>query len=301
MLAAVLSAALFACSVIFGHRAARLAGSLEANFWRVVLATLFLAGWAFTFGGGCAGGGLGWFILSGAIGVGLGDFAFYHSLPRLGPRIASLAGQCLMGVFGLLFDALWLRTHIGVGQLVFSLVALGGVAIALGTREEIRSHARTLGTGLLLAATGAAATAIGALFSKRAFVEIQATGGSLDGGTAGFQRMLGGIGVSLLVYALLRWTRGNPADPVLAIATPERRRAWRWIVLNSLAGQTLGVSAMQWALATTSASLVLVIVATSPVLVIPLARLSTGERITVRAVAGALVSVAGVAGLILLR
>lgn len=301
MLAAVLSAALFAASVIFGHRAAKLAGSLEANLWRVILATVFLSLWAVTLGKAFHGVGFWWFVLSGAIGVGIGDLAFYHSLPRLGPRIASLTGQCLMGVFGLILDALWLGTHISLGQVVFSLVALSGVAIALGTIEEIRGHARTLGVGLLLAAVGAAATAGGALFSKRAFLELQAAGQSLDGGTAGFQRMVGGVVISLAIYAALRIARRADGAGWLPITAPERRQAWGWIVLNSLAGQTLGVSAMQWALATTSASIVLVIVATSPVLVIPLARLSTGERITWRAVVGALIAVGGVCGLILFK
>src|ERR1041385_2840387 len=81
MLPAVLTAVLFASSVILGHRAAKLAGSLEANFWRVVIATTLLALWAFTFGGGLGGGGLRLFVLSGAIGVGFGDFAFYTHCP----------------------------------------------------------------------------------------------------------------------------------------------------------------------------------------------------------------------------
>ena len=301
MLAAVLSAALFATSVIFGHRAARAVGSLEANFWRVTLATLFLSVWAFTFGAGISGAGLLWFIVSGVIGVGLGDFAFYHALPCLGPRIASLTGQCLMGVFGIFLDALWLGTHISGRQLLFSFVALAGVAVALGTREEIRSHARTLRMGLLLAAVGALATSVAALCSKRAFLEIAAVGGTLDGGTAGFQRMIGGLGLSLLIYLGLRFSRARSEVESVSIFAQDSRRAWPWIVGNALAGQTLGVSVMQWALATTNASIVLVVIATSPVLVIPLARISTGEAITVRAVAGALIAVGGVCGLILGR
>src|ERR1041385_3678828 len=126
MLPAVLTAVLFASSVILGHRAAKLAGSLEANFWRVVIATTVLTLWASTFGGGLSGAGLWWFALSGAIGVGFGDFAFYQALPRLGPRISSLAGQCLMGVFGVLFDWLWLGTHISTYQIVLSIITLSG-------------------------------------------------------------------------------------------------------------------------------------------------------------------------------
>ena len=79
-------------------------------------------------------------------------------------------------------------------------------------------------------------------------------------------------------------------------------RVWPWILGNALAGQTLGVSCLQWALATSrSAAPVLVIVSTTPILVIPLARVFEGERITVRALLGAVITVGGVAGLILAK
>lgn len=301
MLPAVLTAVLFASSVIFGHRAAKLAGSLEANFWRVVLATIFLSLWAFTFGAGFSGAGLWWFALSGAVGVGIGDFAIYHALPRLGPRISSLVVQCGMALFGVLIDWLWLGARISAGQILLSILTLSGVAVALGTVDEIREHARTLRPGLTLATFGAFATASGAALSSKAFHVIHAAGGSLDGITAGFQRMIGGLGVSLLFYGVLRAIHHESQDPVLAIATPERRKAWFWIIGNSLAGQTLGVSAMQWALATTPASRVLVIVATAPILVLLLARVFEGERITPRAAIGSIIAVGGVIGLILLK
>jgi drug/metabolite transporter (DMT)-like permease len=305
MFFAVLTAALFATSVIFGHRAARLAGSLEANFWRVILATLFLSLMAFSFGSGLAGGVVGWFALSGAVGVGLGDFAIYHALPRLGPRVTSLLVQCLMAVFAALFEWLWLGTTFSLVQGALSALILIGVIIALGTPEEVRGHARTLGPGIALAAFGAAGTAGGAVISRKAYEILHAHGTDLDGITAGFQRMIGGLIVSLIFYGVLRFVQRRNADgtasPLLAIATPERRKAWGWIIGNSLAGQTLGVSCMQWALSRIPAAQVLVITATTPILVIPLARIFEGERIRPRAAVGSVLAVAGVIGLIWTR
>jgi drug/metabolite transporter (DMT)-like permease len=305
MLPAVLTAALFATSVVLGHRAAKLAGSLEANFWRVILATVFLALMAFSFGHGLEGDVIGWFALSGAIGVGFGDFAIYHALPRLGPRITSLFVQCLMAVFAALFEWLWLGTTFTWLQGLLSVIILAGVVTALGTPEEVREHARTLWPGISLAAFGAAATAGGAVISRKAYDVLHAHGTDLDGITAGFQRMIGGFGVSMVFYLVLRIVqhRSNSAEEsrIFAIASPARRKAWIWIVGNSLAGQTLGVSCMQWALSSIPAAQVLVITATTPILVIPLARIFEGERITVRAAIGSLVAVAGVVGLILSR
>ena len=117
--------------------------------------------------------------------------------------------------------------------------------------------------------------------------------------------MVGGLGVSLLFYLVLRLVQhrhGTEAEPrIFAITTPARRKAWIWIIGKSLDGQTLGVSCMQWALSRTPAAHVLVIVAMTPILVIPLARIFEGERITLRAALGSIIAVGGVVGLILAR
>jgi drug/metabolite transporter (DMT)-like permease len=308
MLPAVFTAMLFASSVIFGHRAAKLVGSLNANFWRVVLATLFLSLWAFTFGTGFSGGAVGWFAFSGVVGVGLGDFAYFYALPRLGPRVAALFNQCLMAPFGALIEWVWLGLHPTALQGLFGLVALGGVAIALRPGGATTNHPRISISGLLLGLVGALGGAGGAVISRKAYEVVHANGMELDGITAGFQRMLGGFGLSLLIYFALRAAEARrkssedlaPAGSVAKLGRP--RRVWPWVLANALAGQTLGVSCLQWALATSaSAAPVLVIVSTAPVLVIPLARIFEGERITIRAVAGALIAVAGVAGLILAK
>ena len=57
----------------------------------------------------------------------------------------------------------------------------------------------------------------------------------------------------------------------------------------------------QWALFTTPTSIVLPIVATTPLAVMPLTRIMEGERFTKRAVLGGLVAVAGVIGLTLTK
>ncbi len=41
-------------------------------------------------------------------------------------------------------------------------------------------------------------------------------------------------------------------------------RIWPWVLANALAGQTLGVTCMQWALKTTQAGIVTAIIATTP-------------------------------------
>ena len=73
------------------------------------------------------------------------------------------------------------------------------------------------------------------------------------------------------------------------------------MLANALAGQTLGVTCMQWALKTTPAAIVAAIIATTPILLLPMTRIIEGEKIGLRALLGAVIAVGGVIGLTLCR
>jgi drug/metabolite transporter (DMT)-like permease len=74
-------------------------------------------------------------------------------------------------------------------------------------------------------------------------------------------------------------------------------KLWPWVLVNSLAGQTVGVSCMQWALENTPTGIVTAIIAMTPIVMLPLARIFEGERIAAREIIGGLIAVAGVIGL----
>lgn len=82
------------------------------------------------------------------------------------------------------------------------------------------------------------------------------------------------------------------------IVLPDTRRThadWWWLVGAALAGPVIGVSLFQWSLATMERSaLVLAIVATTPIVLIPMACWSEKDRPTVATVLGAVIAVSGV-------
>ena len=69
----------------------------------------------------------------------------------------------------------------------------------------------------------------------------------------------------------------------------------------ALAGQTLGVTCMQWALQTTQAGIVTAIIATTPIFLLPMTRIVEKEKIGLHSIIGALIAVGGVIGLTFLR
>ncbi len=299
MFAAFLATFLFSISVISGHRTARIIGGVEANFWRLTFATLFLSAWAFTGGGGVSGAGFSLFLLSGLIGIGIGDAGLFQALPRLGSRLSLLIIQCLTAPIAALIEWLWLGTTLGPAEIIGAIVILAGVGVALAPGEHLTIPRPQLIVGSLFGLLGAAGNALGVVLSRKAYAVAHEHLQTLDGATAAFQRILGGLLVSaiLLLVAKRQFIRlpgaAGHRGPASS-ASGKWRRIWPWVLLNSLAGQTLGVSAMQWGLESTPTGIVMSIVALTPLTVIPLARVFEGEKITVRSLLGGAIAVAGV-------
>ena len=302
MFAAFLTTILFSISVVCGHRTAKLIGGVEANFWRLATATLFLGFWAYGFGKGVDGVAFPVFFLSGLIGIGVGDAGLFQALPRLGSRLSLLILQCFTAPIAAFTEWVWLGTPLGPLQMFCMLIILSGVAAALLPGEHLTIGRRQLVTGVAFAALGAAGNGLGAVLSRKAYAIAHANAENLDGGTAAFQRILGGLLLSaLLLLVVKRQFVRLPDSAGDAMDTTSARgkwkRIWPWVAMNSLAGQTFGVSAMQLALETTPTGIVLSIVALTPLVVIPFARVFEHEKITARSLLGGGVAVVGVVGL----
>lgn len=244
--------------------------------------------------------------LSGLLGIVVGDMALFWSLSRLGPRrnvviYAANAPLTALLAYALLGEALGPWTVLGV-----ALVTLGvmlAVALRSGSTHSWEAIQGSLLAGVsvcLLAAVGQAAgsiiakpvmaagadpiasaavrvttaalmfTAIGALSAIRgggAAVAGDGMGGGVFGG------MLGGL--------LL--PRGLTPKLMLQIAG------------NGLLGVGLGMTLLLVGLAHGNAGVVATLSALSPVLILPMMWLLTGQRPALGAWVGAAVAVAGVA------
>jgi drug/metabolite transporter (DMT)-like permease len=301
MLAALVTALLFSISALCGHRTATRLGGVEANFWRIVCAFFFLALWANLFGSGTGGAAFWYFILSGLAGIGLGDTAYFQALPRLGSRRTVLLTQCFIAPMAIVIEWLWLGTSLNLPEIVCIAVILGGVAFALSPGDHLKIEPRRFWTGLSSSAIAALGGALGAVLSRKAYAVAHAAGEHPDPGTTGYQRVIGGavvLGVVFLVVKRRHARRhGDDAQIKNSFSLREKVQLWPWVLVNSLAGQTIGVTCMQWALENTPTGIVTAIVAMTPILMLPLARIFEGERISARETAGGFIAVAGAVGL----
>ena len=296
MLPAFLATILFSLSAITGRRLSHYISGTQANIVRLLFAASVLGTFSHLFGFGLHGAAFPILFLSGCVGFGIGDLSMFQAYPRIGARRTIVLIQCLAAPFGALIEWLWLHHSPTVAQAICGAVILAGVAIALIPSKSEAQPTQGLLAGTLFGVLSGFCQGSAAVISRKAY-EVSANSGHqfhtvTDGINAAYQRILGGILVSVLFFSYLRIAHKSVHD-----GRNDWRRGWRWVAANAMAGPAFGVSCYQWALMTEKTSIVLPIVATTPLAVMPLAHYLEGDRITWRTGLGGILAVAGVIGL----
>lgn len=300
MVAAFLTTLFFSLSTIFANRSLRAVGATRANLGRLLFAALVLGAYAHLFGGGLGGAGRDWLLLSGVIGMGLGDLAVFAALPLLGSRLTVLMTQCLAAPLAIVAEWLWLGTVLTGTQLLWGFVILGGVLVAFLPSRSSPPKVTIRPIGFLFGFLAACGQGFGAVVSRKGNALAALAGEPIDGLTAAYQRILGGLAITLIWLAARALLSAKPSAP----APPEAPPLWRaylWIPANAGCGAIIGVSCYQWSLATTPSGIVLPIVACTPLVIIPLSYWLENERPTRRSLLGGLIAVAGCIALALAR
>lgn len=287
MLPALLTTIFFSISAVCAQRTSKVLGGVEANFWRIVLATLMLAAWAHTVGQGIAGKAFPIFLLSGLVGFGIGDIALYQTLPRLGSRLSILLVHCLAAPFASATEWLWLDVRMSGSEMAGAALILAGVAVALAPGKQLEISRRTFWIGLACGVIAALGQGMGAVLSGYASRVDESAGMKIDGWTAAYQRVLAGLVVGAVAYAAIKIYSPKRETP------PDKARLWPWIFVNALAGPAIGVGCYQWALMREKAGVVLPIVALTPLVIIPFSRFVEGEKPRKRSLVGGVIAVAG--------
>ncbi|MBE2214813.1 MAG: EamA family transporter [Opitutaceae bacterium] len=237
------------------------------------------------------------------IGFGLGDLALFLALPRIGSRLTVLLTQCLAAPFGAAVEWAWLGVRPTPGEALCGALILAGVGVAIAPGREgailTQTRRGVFAFGLIAGVFAALGQGGGAAVSRHAADVAATLGHPIDGMSAAYQRILGGIlFTSFTLLPLLRkppaHATPSPAQQPLAVAL---RHGWGWVVVNALAGPVLGVACFQTALLSTPSAVVLPIVALTPIAVMPLTWFLEHDRPKPRALIGAVLAVAGAVAL----
>jgi drug/metabolite transporter (DMT)-like permease len=290
--AALAAALCWALSTVMYRPIVRSLSPLTMNLLKGLIAVALLcltvgAGYLLTGGvsHGMSGAVVLLLALSGVVGIGIGDTAFFAALWHLGSRRALLLGTLappMTAVIGRVFldEVLSASAWAGIG------LTVAGVAWVVTERAERPAdapHGR-VGWGVALGVFFALTQAVGAVISRKAMVDTQA-----DAVLTALVRLGAASAFLLLVFPLV-WRRTRASTHR---ATPMNLRRWGVFFVAVATGTYLGIWLQQVALDNTGAGIAQTLQSTSPLFVLPIVAL-LGERVSLRAIAGAAVAVVGI-------
>ena len=233
-------------------------------------------------------------MLSGLLGIFIGDTMLFTAVHRLGPRRTGVlfATNAPMSI---LLGWLFLGENLSFNQLFACGLVLIGVVIAIlfGRRVSLHAWEQTKGklsSGILLALGAALGQASGALLSKPALIDgaDPIAVSALRVGTAAF--------ALALAYGLY-YRHKQPAD---AIPFSQLTRAdFMGIAALATIGMVIGMSVLVWGVGNANVGIVTTLSAVVPVLILPGLWITTGQRPTFGAWIGAIFVVVGAALIIL--
>jgi drug/metabolite transporter (DMT)-like permease len=222
--------------------------------------------------------------LSGLVGIALGDSLYFAALRRLGTRrtlTLDAGGPAVTAVAGLV----WLA-EVPTPQQWLGLGLISTALVLVALQQPSGASARPQGgqrLGVLLALGALLAGSGGALLARAALRD-----GAIDPLQAAMVRLLV-AGVVLLPLA--RQLPGWPPRP-----RPARRR-WPLWLLATLLGTSAGIALQQTALQRLPGGMAVSLLATAPLMALPLAPLE-GDRPGWRGLGAALLALVGLTALV---
>lgn len=221
-------------------------------------------------------------LISGALGIGFGDTFYLDALNHLGARRTLLLMMLAPPMTAVLAAIFLHETTNPIAWLGIGLT-VGGVAWVITERTaENGSAPKSLASGVLFGVLAAVCQAGGAVMSRSAFMQSDIT--SLP--TAVIRLASG-------TFVLLVWMLVTGQPVVRWVSVAKQKNLWAKLVGAVFFGTYVCVWLQQLAFQYSPAGIAQTLLATSPLFILPIAALM-GEKISLRAVLGVLVALAGI-------
>ncbi|BDU75594.1 DMT family transporter [Mesoterricola sediminis] len=289
-LAALLTAVCWSINSVCFTLAGRRVGSPAVNASRLFMALAMLLvvhqllyGTPFPFhAGGARLAALG---VSGLIGFALGDALLFEAFLLLGARVAMLL-MTLSPVFSALLAWAFLGQTLSPLKLAAIAATLGGIAwvVAEGSDGATGTHGGARSLGVLLGIGGALGQSVGLILSEYGMR------GGLPSLSANLVRVVAGTAAISLWFLV----RGQFLDQARRLRDV---RASVLIFVGAVTGPFIGVVLSLYAITHASMGVAATLMSLSPVILLPLSVFVFRERVSPRAWAGTVVSLAGAAAL----
>jgi drug/metabolite transporter (DMT)-like permease len=226
--------------------------------------------------------------ISGIVGLVIGDTYLFKSYENIGARMGMLIMSVAPAMSALL-AYLFLGEVLGwMGAVGMGVTLLGIAAVVLERREVLTGSRRVRVLGIFYGFIAAAGQGAGLVLAKMAFNE-----GPVNGFVASLIRISSAV---IVIFPLARLA-GEYSDSI-SIYTKDKRALWLTI-LGSFLGPFLGITLSLVSVTYTTVGIAATLMATVPILMLPLVKFVLKEDVSWRALAGAVIAVGGVAILFL--
>ena len=282
-IAALSAALLWAISSVVYSRLGLKIPPLQLNLYKGIIAiafiliTLLIQGAAFT---GLSTSTIVLLTLSGVIGIGLGDTAYFSALNSLGAR-RTLLLETSSPPIGALLALIFIGEQLTSSAWCGILLTILGIAWVISERNPV-DNTSVSRSGIVWGLLAAIAQATGAVISR--FALIQSDISPLE---STLIRLVGG---TIIVIGLLLFPNAKQT-------TIKWRLSWRSLSIIAIAafGSTyLGIWLQQTSLKFAPTGIAQTFLATSPLFILPIVALQ-GEKISLRAIFGVVISLTGIA------
>ncbi len=287
-IAAVGTAMFFAMGSTFFTLAGRRAGPIVVNRSRLLMATLLALGIHWITRGTPLPPALsweawGWLALSGVIGLAIGDSLLFRAFVAIGPAKTMLIFALAPAIAALL-SWIFLGEALTFLEMAGMATTLIGIAwVVMSPEQHASERARSsYRLGVMFAVGGTVGQAIGLVTAKSGLTE-----GAMPQEANVIRLMAAATSVWVLTVALGETKR------VLAMWSNDVR-ATTFTALGAVFGPVAGVWLSLVAIDRASIGVASTLMSLTPLFLIPVSRLVFRETITLRAVVGTLVALAGV-------
>ena len=221
-------------------------------------------------------------LASGAVGIGLGDTVYFAAINHLGARRALLL-QTLAPALAALLAGLGLGERLSWSAGLGMVLTLVGVGWVISQRVPPATHLPSSPSyrGVFYGILAALGQASGAVMSRAALADT-----SVDPLWSALLRLAGGL---LLITTLLAG-QGQLRPQIKPLGSV---RVLALVAIAASLGTYLGIYLQQVALKYSPTGIAQALTATSPLFILPMAAL-VGDRVTARAVGGAVIALVGV-------
>jgi drug/metabolite transporter (DMT)-like permease len=220
-------------------------------------------------------------LLSGVLGIGLGDTFYFEALNHLGAR-RTLLLEALAPPLSALIALLFLQEALSLGAWMGIFLTVLGVSWVISERVPgtvVNAEHSLRGVGFAL--VSALAQASGAVLSRAALADT-----AISPLWSTLLRLIG------CVVVLLLWIRFKQKSQV-AFQPLQSKQLLGIIIITALFSTYLGIMLQQTALKYTATGIAQALLSTSPLFVLPIA-IAMGEIVSPRAFLGVLVALGGI-------